>query len=110
MQTVVETPSYLAKAHKLLSAAQMEEVVNLVSADPLCGEVMEGTGGFRKVRFAIGNKGKSGGVRIIYIYRNDDVPVFLITVYPKNEKGNLTQAERNALKKRTDEIFKSYRR
>jgi hypothetical protein len=46
----------------------------------------------------------------VYIWRNDRFPVFLITVFPKNEKANLTNAERNALKKRADDIFESYRR
>jgi hypothetical protein len=71
---------------------------------------MEGTGGFRKVRFGRGNQGKRGGARVIYIYRDETFPVFLITAYPKNAKDNLSKAERNALKKRADEIFETYRR
>jgi len=71
---------------------------------------MKGTGGFRKLRVARGGKGKSGGARVIYIQRDNTVPVFLIAVFPKNEKENLTKAERNALKKRADTIFENYRR
>jgi hypothetical protein len=52
--------------------------------------------------------GKSGGVRIIYIWRNEYFPAFLITVFAKNRKANLTKGERNALKKRADEIFETY--
>ena len=52
--------------------------------------------------------GKSGGV--VYIWRNERFPVFLITVFPKNEKENLSMAERNALKKRGDSIFGTYGR
>ena len=54
--------------------------------------------------------GKRGGARVIYIYRNASFPVFLITVFAKNEKENLTNAERNALRKRADEIFEQYKR
>jgi hypothetical protein len=54
--------------------------------------------------------GKSGGARVIYIYRNDQFPVFLITVFAKNQKANLTKDERNQLKKRADGIFNNYRR
>ena len=54
--------------------------------------------------------GKSGGARVVYIWRNDKFPVFLITVFAKNEKANLTKAERNTLKKRADDIFDSYGR
>jgi hypothetical protein len=71
---------------------------------------MPGTGGFRKFRFAREGMGKSGGARVIYIYRNDQFPVFLITVFAKNQKANLTKDERNQLKKRADGIFNNYRR
>jgi hypothetical protein len=53
--------------------------------------------------------GKSGGARVVYIWHNERFPVFLITVFPKNEKENLSMAERNALKKRADSIFEIYR-
>ena len=67
-----------------------------------------GTGGFRKVRVARKGMGKSGGARVVYICRNERLPVFLIAVFPKNEKENLSMAERNALRKRADSIFEAY--
>jgi hypothetical protein len=108
MHTVVETPSYLAKAESILGKQGMEEVVKAVAANPEMGEVMQGTGGFRKFRASRPGMGKRVGARIVSIYRNEDFPVFLITVFAKNEQGNLSKAERNALKVRADEIFKSY--
>ncbi len=110
MQTVVETPTYLAVAGKLFDEDEREEIVAMVAVDPECGQVMAGTGGFRKVRVGRAGMGKRGGARVVYIWRNDKFPVFLITVFPKNEKENLSKAERNALKKRADGIFNSYRR
>jgi hypothetical protein len=110
MHTVVETPTYLAAADKLLSDEGRAEVVKMVAANPECGAVMAGTGGFRKVRFALEGKGKSGGARVIYILRNENFPVFLITVFAKNQKPNLTKDERNKLKKRADGIFNSYKK
>jgi hypothetical protein len=52
--------------------------------------------------------GKSGGARVVYIWRQGRFPVLLITVFPKNEKENLSMAERNALKKRAESIFETY--
>src|SRR5271166_3449970 len=78
---------------------------SLVAADPECGDVIRGTGGFRKVRVARKGMGKSGGARVVYIWRNEKFPVFLIAVFPKNEKENLSMAERNALKTRANSIF-----
>jgi hypothetical protein len=54
--------------------------------------------------------GKSGGARIVYIWRNERFPVSLIAVFPKNEKENLSIAERNTLRKRADSIFETYGR
>jgi hypothetical protein len=52
--------------------------------------------------------GKSGGARVVYIWRDERFPIFLITVFPKNEKENLSMAERNALRKRANSIFENY--
>jgi putative transcriptional regulator len=54
--------------------------------------------------------GKSGGARVVYIWRNEKVPISLIMVFPKNEKENLSMAERNALRKRADSIVETYGR
>ena len=66
--------------------------------NPACGDVMRGTGGFRKMRFALPSRGKSGGLRVVYL----DIPSFetlyLMLAYPKSEKDDLTDAERNELK------------
>ncbi len=110
VQTVVETPTYLAIANKLFSEEERADIVALVAADPECGDLIRGTGGFRKVRVARKGMGKSGGARVVYIWRNERFPVFLITVFPKNEKENLSMAERNALRKRADSIFETYGR
>lgn len=63
------------------------------------GAVMQGTGGLRKVRFAFENRGKSGSARVVYVDFAVYEKIFLITAYPKNEKDNLSKAERNDIKK-----------
>jgi len=108
VQTVVETPGYLRAAEAIFSKAELERIVSMVAADPECGEVIQGTGGFRKVRVARSGMGKRGGVRLIYIVRGKTFPVFLVAVYAKNEKENLTKKERNGLAQRADEIFAKY--
>ena len=110
MLTVVETPSYLRVAEALFSEAEREQIVAMVAADPECGELMQGTGGFRKVRVGRSGVGKRGGARVIYILRNEEFPLFLIAAYPKNRKDNLSAKERNELAKRANEIFEKYRR
>ena len=60
---------------------------------------MAGTGGVRKVRWAARGKGKSGGIRVITFYSGPPVPVFLLTVFGKGEKSDISKAERNELRK-----------
>jgi hypothetical protein len=76
VQTVVETPTYLAIANKLFSAAERADIVAQVAADPECRDLIRGTGGFRKVRVARKGIGKSGGARVVYIRRNERFPFF----------------------------------
>ena len=109
-QTVVEMPSYLAHAEKLFSSVERVAIVDRLAADPKCGVVVPGGGGIRKVRFGFGVRGKSGGARIVYLYGGEDIPVFILAVFAKNEKDNLSAAERNALSKLVDDVVKGYRR
>jgi hypothetical protein len=89
MQTVVETEAYLrdAKAAKL-SDDERKEIVNFIAANPGAGHEIPGTGGARKVRFAGKGKGKSGGYRVITFYSGEDIPVFLLNVFAKNETSS----------------------
>ncbi len=70
---------------------------------------MQGTGGIRKLRWSAQGKGKSCGVRIIYYHHNESLPLFLLTVFGKGEKANLTKAESNDLAKLTSLLVKNYR-
>jgi hypothetical protein len=110
MQAVVETPGYLKAAEDLFSMEERDQIVARVAANPECGEVIQGTDGFRKVRVARSGMGKRGGARLIYIVRSEAFPIFFITVYAKNQKENLTKEQRNQLAKRADEIFAKYGR
>lgn len=66
--------------------------------NPEVGAVMQGIGGVRKMRFAFEHRGKSGSIRVIYVDFEIREKLYLLTAYPKNEKKNLTKAERNELK------------
>ncbi len=73
--TVFETAAYLARSGRLLSSAEQEAVVQMLARDPTCGEIMEGTGGVRKVRFAVDGRGKRGGVRVVYYFHSEALPI-----------------------------------
>lgn len=95
----VELPLFRSKWKDLgLDDDDLKNLQEEILADPKIGSVMQGTGGLRKMRFAFEHRGKSGGIRVIYIDFEVHEKIFLITAYPKNEKDNLTQSERNELK------------
>ncbi len=81
-----------------MSSEEMTAAVDLVATVPEDGDIMQGTGGVRKARLAGRGKGKSGGYRIVWYFGGDDIPVFLLTVFGKGEKSNLSPSERNALR------------
>lgn len=113
MHTVSELPAFRKHATQAgMSEDDIADFIDHIAQNPEDGDVIEGTGGCRKVRFAIrGNgKGKSGGVRTITFYTGEDLPVFLLTVFGKSQKVNLTKAERNQLKTLTDAIVDAYAR
>jgi RelE toxin of RelE / RelB toxin-antitoxin system len=110
MQTVVETPPYLADAESLFTAEERTAIVDIVAADPHCGVVIPGSNGIRKVRFGFGGRGKSGGARVIYLFGGVDIPVFLLAAFAKNQKPDLTPKERLALGKSVGEMLANYRR
>ena len=72
-----------------------------------CGDVIQGTGGFRKMRYALAGRGKSGGLRIIYLDIPEFKTLYLMLAYPKNEKDSLSSDERNELKRIASRIKKN---
>lgn len=73
------------------------------------GDVMEGTGGVRKLRWRRGGQGKSGGVRVIYYFHCEDMPLYLLTLFAKGDRANLTKTERNELADLTELLVRAWR-
>ena len=108
MQTIVELPEFQRRSENLLRDSERQSIINYLASHPAAGDIMQGTGGIRKLRWSAQNKGKSGGVRVIYYYHNENIPLFLLTVFGKGEKANLTKAERNDLAKLNSLLLESY--
>ena len=97
MQTVVELPEFIRRVEKLLGESERQSLITFVAEFPVSGVLIRGTGGIRKLRWARKGSGKSGGVRVIYYYHDERIPLYLLTVFGKGEKSNLSQSERNEL-------------
>lgn len=95
-------------SEKHLSDTEKDFVINCLDEHPATGDIMQGTGGIRKLRWSAHGKDKSGGVRIIYYFHNENMPLFLLTLFGKGEKANLSKSERNELAKLTSLLVMNY--
>ena len=103
-------PEYIRRVERLLDEDERDKLSFHLSIHPQSGTVMQGTGGVQKLRWARKGKGKRGGVRIIYFFYSEDMPLFLLTIFGKGEKENLSKAERNELAKLVKMLIKTYKR
>ena len=108
--SVIEFPGYRRRADELLSAHEQDAVVDLIAYEPTCGDLISGTGGLRKVRIGRGGGGKRGGARVIYYFYNADFPVFIMALYAKNEKADLSAREKKEFAAYAKEAVTQWRR
>jgi hypothetical protein len=83
-----------------LGDEELRQLQETLLQNPKAGDVIRGTKGLRKIRIAFEDQGKSGSGRVAYVDFTVHEVVYLITAYPKNEKGNLSKAERNEISKK----------
>ena len=94
----IETPVFERLRDSYLDDDHYRLLQVTLMARPDAGDVIRGSGGVRKIRWAIGGRGKRGGIRVIYYWRSSEDHVYLLTVYQKSEVPNLTRAEIKALR------------
>ena len=99
MITVVETEPFIMKVGRLLSEDEKVELIAYLSMNPNTRVIVQGTGGIRKLRWARSGQGKSGGVRVIYYYHNENMSLYLLTLFGKNVKANISMGEKKLLAK-----------
>jgi len=103
--TIVEGPAFTKKASKIFDQEEVDAIIGMTARDPECGELIVGTGGFRKVKVARGNRGKSAGARVVYYFHGDErLPIYVLAIFTKTEKDNLSPDERNALARFVEEL------
>ena len=96
--TVLQLPKFKAEATELIGASGIEDLSAYLIDQPQAGEVIPGSGGVRKIRWAAQGKGKRGGARIIYLYLVLAARIYLLRCYAKNAKTDLTPDEKKRLR------------
>lgn len=106
--TIVETLSFSREAKKFLSDEELVELKNYLASCPELGDVIPGLRGIRKARWQANQKGKRGGARIVYFFYNLNMPLFLLDIYSKSKKDDLTSLEKKLLNQLVDELVDCY--
>lgn len=108
--TVVETPEFLSATRKLMDEGERALLVDYLAWNPTAGDLISGTGGVRKLRWALEGRGKRGGARVVYFHHDADMPLFMLTAYAKNEQADLSQQDRNDFKRLTGFLVEMFKR
>lgn len=108
--TIVELPEFDKNAANLLDETEKSQLIFHLATHPKAGVLIPGSGGIRKLRWAQKGKGKSGGVRIIYFFHNEDTPLFLLTIFSKSRKVNINAVEKKELSKLSKQLIDTYKR
>ena len=109
MQTVAELPEFIRIAAALLTDAERQDLIRYLADNPRSGVLIEGPGGVRKLRWGLAGRGKRGGVRVIYYVYDESIPLYLLTMFAKNDRANLTRAERNELAALVDLLVQAWK-
>lgn len=107
---VVFTEPFERNAKVMMSDAQSIELATHVSQFREHGDIIPETGGLRKLRWASGGEGKRGGIRVVYLYIDDEAPLYLLAVYKKNELENMSGPMKKACKKLVETLKKETKR
>lgn len=91
MHTIVELPEYKKRVEKLLTDDENKQIISYLAEHPKSGVLIQGTGGVRKLRWAKDGSGKSGGVRVIYYYHSENVPLFCCHSLARMKKQTLVK-------------------
>ena len=107
---VVEMPTFATDARRLLSEDERHALIDRLAHNPQEGVVIPAGGGVRKTRVGLGSRGKRGGGRVIYFYRDPEMPLFLLALYAKNEKADLSAKEKALWRSLVKELVRTGRR
>lgn len=108
--TIVELPEFIRRSKKLLTEKEHSDLLLYLSTHPKSGDIITGTGGIRKIRWIREGMGKSSGSRVIYFFYDENMLLFIFSIFGKNEKVNLSKSERNELAKLVKVIIRNYKR
>lgn len=108
--TMWESKTFIRQSEELMSAEESSSLKFYLGLQPEAGDLIPDAGGARKLRWAVGSRGKRGGVRVVYYFGGEDAPLVLFAMYKKGRKDDLSQKEKAELKAIIKSIRNEYRK
>ena len=108
--TVAETLTFIRQAESVWSDEEREAFVDFIARNPKAGDVIPETGGVRKVRWSMQSRGKRGGVRVIYFFYDRNAPIYLLMVYAKGVRENISPEAKKLVREFAARIKQAHRR
>jgi mRNA-degrading endonuclease RelE of RelBE toxin-antitoxin system len=98
----IETTIFTKLLNKYLNDDEYQSLQKYLMLNPKDGTIIIGSGGIRKLRWSVGNRGKSGGIRVIYYFKDKDNQIWLLTMYAKNKQASISKDILNKIKQEID--------
>jgi hypothetical protein len=105
---IAELGPFRRDAREVWTEGEIQDLRDYLALNPGVGDVIPGTGGVRKLRWKMRGTGKRGGARVIYFFRDLNMPLYLISVYRKSEKSTLTEVEKKKIRKLIEELIDAH--
>lgn len=102
---IIETSVFTKQVTRLLDEDEYRLLQSILVNQPDAGDVIPGGGGLRKIRWGLGERGKRGGVRVIYYWAVRQERLVMLVMYPKNERDDLTKDQLKILRKIIEEEY-----
>ncbi len=107
-QTVVETSAFLRDCENTFTRTEVEELITFLATRPDADDLIPDTGGIRKLRWAALGKGKRSGARVIYYMHSQALPLYLLAVYSKGEKLDLTARDKRMMRDFIENLLQTH--
>jgi hypothetical protein len=107
IMVIIETSIFTKKITTLLNDEEYRALQNVLVERPGSGDIIQGSGGIRKIRWGASGHGKRGGARVIYYWATNHDQIFMLYAYSKNELDDLTKGQLSALRETVVSEFKN---
>ena len=106
--SIAEMPGFSRDADRLLSQQALHALVDFVALHPSAGDPIPDSGGLRTLRWAASGSGIRGGVRVVYYFRDLNMPLYMLAIYGRGERADFSSVEREEMRRIVEELVEAH--